>query len=259
MDQHFPCCWDSSCCLLHPFHVSATAKRVLSCPPMCSGIVSIFLLNSLSPLPPPLHFLLVFELSQEFPLGQSWPPAMFAWLPAHQNGLFSFKWLFLETDQPSQAPLPHLLVESCLSVPWSQNLFFQNSRFLLCYPPTSLLSGSLYHHIYAAKLWSISTGLTPSSGWRSHSWSKVPLLMTCLFVFSKSSPPGLLSWIVCTLPCCPFRRYWRGENPQGEAGPAIKGFSQLITADFIHFQVRCSVAGAHYPVMLIALLSHSDP
>lgn len=72
------------------------SSRVFTFPSSaCSGIDAIFLLNSLSPLPPPVRFLLGFELSQEFPLGQSWPPAMFAWLPAHQNGLFCFEWLFL--------------------------------------------------------------------------------------------------------------------------------------------------------------------
>lgn len=99
MDQHFPCCWDTSCYLLHSFHFSTPAKLLLSCPPTCSGIVSIFLLNSLSLLPPPIHFLLVFELSQEFPLGQTWPPATFAWLPAYQRAVL-LSVVFLG-DQPS--------------------------------------------------------------------------------------------------------------------------------------------------------------
>lgn len=68
---------------------------------MCSGIVSI--VQALSPVPPPVHFLVGFELRQEFPLGRSWLPAAFARLPAHQNGLFCFKCLFLEISWPPRS------------------------------------------------------------------------------------------------------------------------------------------------------------
>lgn len=101
LDQCFPYCWNTSCYTLHILHVSTPDKLLFSCLPMCSGIVSV--VQALSPVPPPVHFLVGFELRQEFPLGRSWLPAAFARLPAHQNAPFCFKCLFLEISWPPRS------------------------------------------------------------------------------------------------------------------------------------------------------------
>lgn len=263
MGQHFPCSWNTSCCLLLPFHVFIPTKLLLSCPFMCSGVVSIFLPNSLSPLPPPVHFLLVFELTQEFPLGQSWPPAMLAWLPAHQNRLFCFEWWFLEVNQSSCTFLPQPPVASCLPVPWTRlDLLFQSSRSLLCYLPTSLLSGSLSHHpMMAVAKWCQSFTALTSSYWLTSSILSTasPNWLVCHFFQQLSSRIALLNCFpLCLLPSQRIMGLWkplrRDRACYQKASP-----SRLWLISSTFSWVRWPVADIHHTIMLIGLLPHPDP
>lgn len=162
--------------LLHSAHLPCFTpdKLLFSCLPMCSGIVSMLLRSSLSPLPPPVHFLLVFELSQEFPLGQSWPPATFAWLPVHQNSLFCFKWLFLEISWP-----PRSLCLSSSGILPASSLHKCRSAVPKCkisiLLPTYLASFRIFKWTWGLlqpRLWSTSTASTSSSSLMSSRLSR---------------------------------------------------------------------------------------
>lgn len=167
---------------------------LLFCSPVCSGSVTIFLPNSLSPLLPSVYFLLVPELSQEIPPPHTHSGPLFAWCPAFQNrSFFCSQWWF-QINQLSWALLPQPLMGSCLpkqaqSCPLEgQDLYLPTFRIFIT---VLRLQPALINLCVCISLWSTSSRMSRVPLLTYHTSQKVvlnALLVHCFQPFLVTLP-----------------------------------------------------------------------